>query len=122
VPRLWAAVPIRSTTPTPTLQIPTRVGFNASAFAAPPATQTTETNERPGAIRGPGFWRTDLSLFKNMKFTERFTGQLRFDTFNTFNHTNPICCFSTSLISSFYNKVTSTRDPRILQLGMKVNF
>jgi hypothetical protein len=96
--------------------------FNASAFAAPPATQTTETSERPGAIRGPGFWRTDLSLFKNMKFTERFTGQLRFETFNTFNHTNPICCTSTSLISSFYDKVTSTRDPRILQLGMKVNF
>src|SRR5437773_6316904 len=28
------------------------------------ATQMTETTERPGAIRGPGFWRTDLSLFK----------------------------------------------------------
>jgi hypothetical protein len=96
--------------------------FNTSAFAAPPATQTTETSERPGAIRGPGFWRTDLSLFKNMKFTERFTGQLRFETFNTFNHTNPICCASTSLISSFYDKVTSTRDPRILQLATKVNF
>ncbi|HEX8836300.1 MAG TPA: carboxypeptidase-like regulatory domain-containing protein [Candidatus Acidoferrum sp.] len=96
--------------------------FNTSALAAPPATQTTETSERPGAIRGPGFWRTDLSLFKNMKFTERFTGQLRFETFNTFNHANPICCASTSLISPFYDQVTSTRDPRILQLGMKVNF
>lgn len=96
--------------------------FNTSGLAAPPATQTTETSERPGAIRGPGFWRTDLSLFKNMKFTERFTGQLRFETFNTFNHTNPICCASTNLISPFYDQVTSTRDPRILQLGMKVNF
>jgi len=64
------------------------------AFAAPPASQTVETSERPGAIRGPGFWRTELSLFKNIKFTERFTGQLRFETFNTFNHTNPICCAS----------------------------
>jgi len=71
--------------------------FNASAFAAPTGTQTTETSERPGAIRDPGFWRTDLSLFKNMKFTERFTGQLRFETFNTFNHANPICCASTNL-------------------------
>lgn len=96
--------------------------FNTAAFAAPSAAQTTVTTERPGAIRGPGFWRTDLSLFKNMKFTERFTGQLRFETFNTFNHTNPICCASTSLISTLYNQVTSTRDPRILQLGMKVNF
>jgi hypothetical protein len=96
--------------------------FNTAAFAAPAASQTTETTERPGAIRGPGFWRTDLSLFKNIKFTERLTGQFRWETFNTFNHANPICCASTNLISSLYAKVTSTRDPRIMQLGMKLNF
>src|SRR6266446_28307 len=96
--------------------------FNAAAFAAPAGTQITETTERPGAIRAPGFWRTDLSLFKNIKFNERFSGQLRFETFNTFNHTNPICCASTNLISSLYNEVTSTRDPRIMQLGLKLNF
>jgi hypothetical protein len=96
--------------------------FNASAFAGPPAAQTTETTERPGAIRAPGFWRTDLSLFKNMKFTERLSGQLRFETFNTFNHTNPICCTSTNMISPLFNTVSSTRDPRIMQLGMKLNF
>ena len=96
--------------------------FNAAAFAVPGATQTTETTERPGAIRGPGFWNTDLSLFKNMKFGERLTGQLRWETFNTFNHTNPICCASTSFTSTLFNQVTSTRDPRIMQLGMKLNF
>jgi len=96
--------------------------FNAGGLAAPSASQTTETTERPGAIRGPGFWRTDLSLFKNMKFGERVSGQLRWETFNTFNHTNPICCASTSFTSSLFNQVTATRDPRIMQLGMKVNF
>ena len=96
--------------------------FNAAAFAVPGTTQTTETTERPGAIRGPGFWRTDLSLFKNIKFTERFTGQFRWETFNTFNHTNPICCSSLNYTSTLFNTVTSTRDPRIMQLGMKVNF
>jgi hypothetical protein len=96
--------------------------FNAAAFAVPGSAQTTETTERPGAIRGPGFWRTDLSLFKNMRFTERLTGQLRWETFNTFNHTNPICCASTSFTSTLFNRVTSTRDPRIMQLGMKLNF
>ncbi len=96
--------------------------FNSSALVAPPITQTTETTERPGAIRGPGFWRTDLSLFKNIKFTERLTGQFRWETFNTFNHTNPICCGSTNMISSLYNTIASTRDPRIMQLGMKLNF
>ena len=96
--------------------------FNTAAFAAPSITQTTETTERPGAIRGPGFWRTDLSLFKNIKFSERFTGQFRFETFNTFNHTNPICCTSTNLIFLSYGTVSSTRDPRIMQLGLKLNF
>ena len=96
--------------------------FNLAALAVPGATQTTETTEAPGAIRGPGFWRTDLSLFKNMKFSERFTGQLRWETFNTFNHTDPICCASLNFTSSLFDKVTSTRDPRIMQLGMKVNF
>ena len=96
--------------------------FNAAALMAPPATQTTETTEGPGAIRGPGFWRTDLSLFKNIKFTERLTGQFRWETFNTFNHTNPICCGSTNMISSLYNTIASTRDPRIVQLALKLNF
>ena len=73
-------------------------------------------------MRGPGFWRTDLSLFKNIKFNERLTGQLRWETFNTFNHTNPICCTSLSVTSGFFNQVSSTRDPRIMQLGMKLNF
>jgi hypothetical protein len=96
--------------------------FNLAAFAVPGTTQTTQTTEPPGAIRGPGFWRTDLSLFKNMKFGERVTGQLRWETFNTFNHTNPICCASLNFTSSLFDKVTSTRDPRIMQLGLKFNF
>jgi len=108
----------------PNANAPHTIGswFNAGAFAVPTTTQTTETTERPGAIRGPGFWRTDLSLFKNIRFTERLTGQLRWETFNTFNHTNPICCGSTSFASTLFNRVTSTRDPRIMQLGMKLNF
>jgi hypothetical protein len=96
--------------------------FNAAAFTVPSATQTTETTERPGAIRAPGFWRTDLSLFKNIKFGERLTGQLRWETFNTFNHTNPVCCASTSFASSSFNLIRSTRDARIMQLGLKLNF
>jgi len=96
--------------------------FNATAFANPDATQATVGTSRPGSVRGPGFWRTDLSLFKNIKFTERLTGQLRWETFNTFNHTNPICCTSLSAISGSFNKISSTRDPRIMQLGLKLNF
>jgi len=101
--------------------------FNAAAFQPAPAGQITTPTERPGAIRAPGFWKTDLSLFKNIKFTERFTGQFRLESFNTFNHTNPICCNNgattgTNFSSTFFNQVNSTRDPRLVQLAMKFNF
>ena len=96
--------------------------FNASALQPAAPGQITEPTERPGAIRAPGFWVTDLSLFKNIKFTERFTGQFRLESFNTFNHTNPICCASTAFSSTLFNQVNSTRDPRIVQAAMKFNF
>ena len=96
--------------------------FNAAAFTNPVAGQTTAPSEGPGAVRLPGYWRTDLSLFKGIKFTERFTGQFRFESFNTFNHLSPICCASFTTNSANYNKIRAARDPRILQLGMKLYF
>ncbi len=102
------------TFPAPTSSVPA----DCAAFMA----QTTVPTERPGSLRLPGFWRTDLSLYKNIRFTERFSGQLRFESFNTFNHTNPICCNSFTTNSATFNTIRSARDPRILQLGMKLNF
>lgn len=98
--------------------------FNATAFAPPTsnAFTATETTERPGAVRAPGFWRTDLGVFRNIKITERFTTQLRLETFNTFNHTNPVCCASTSMASGSFNLIRATRDPRLVELGIKLNF
>jgi hypothetical protein len=96
--------------------------FNAAAYTNPVAGQTTIPTQRPGSLRLPGFWRTDFGLFKNMKFTERFGGQLRFETFNTFNHLNLICCQSFATNNANYNKVRSARDPRTMQLGMKLQF
>jgi hypothetical protein len=96
--------------------------FNSSAFADPAVGQATITSERPGAVRLPGFWRTDLGLFKNLKFSERFGGQFRFESFNIFNHLDPICCASFSMANANFNKIRAARDPRILQLGLKFNF
>ena len=98
------------------------VWFNAAAFTNPVAGQTTIPSEPPGALRLPGFWRTDLSLFKNIRFTERFNGQFRVETFNTFNHLSPICCASFTTSNANYNKIRSARDPRIMQLALKFNF
>lgn len=93
-----------------------------SAFRDVPAGTFRNGNSPRGGVRGPGFWRTDLALFKNTRITERVNTQVRLESLNTFNHTNPVCCGSTSLGSSSFGKILSTRDPRVVQLGLKLNF
>lgn len=77
-------------------------------------------NEVKGAIRGPGRQNWDTSLFKDFSFKEKATLQLRFETFNTFNHTqwNGL---NTSL-GGAAGVITSAFDARTLQLGAKFLF
>lgn len=96
--------------------------FNTAAFTNPVGGQTTIPSSAPGAIRLPGFWRIDMGLFKNMKFTERFGGQFRVEAFNALNHTNPVCCASLTVGNAAFGRVNSTRDPRTMQLALKLNF
>ena len=100
--------------------------YGTNKYCVPYTGQSGIGDSSPGTARGPGFWRTDLGLFKNIKFTERLTGQFRLETFNTFNHVNPIQPgtggSSLLLSSAVYDEVLLARDPRLIQLGMKLNF
>jgi hypothetical protein len=98
--------------------------FNTSAFTDPPATCSTDCrpgNARRGSIKGPGLQRWDLSLFKNIRVTEGTNFQFRLESFNVFNHTN-FDAVDASFTSPTFGQVTSTREPRIVQLGLKFNF
>lgn len=95
--------------------------FNKAAFANVPASQVRIGDEHPGAITGPGFQRWDLSFYKQFRINETSGFQFRAESFNTFNHTNP-SAISASLTSSLYGRITTYRDPRILQLAMKFYF
>ena len=110
----------------PLTATPALVCYGTARNCIPYTGQTNIGTTRPGAARGPGFWRTDLGMFKNIRFSERLLGQLRLETFNTFNHTNPIQPglggSSNSLTSTTFNQVLLARDPRLLQLGLKLNF
>ena len=75
-----------------------------------------------GNVFKPNLFTADWSLSKKFHFAERKSLDFRWETFNTFNHTNPICCASTSFASTSFNLIRSTRDPRIMQLGMKLSF
>jgi hypothetical protein len=39
-------------------------------------------------VRGPNYFDTDLSIFKNFKITERFTFTFGATAYNLFNHPN----------------------------------
>lgn len=94
--------------------------FNKSAFVTD-TSATAPGNERRGSVRGPGWQRWDLALYKNFNIGDRLKFQFRGETFNTFNHTN-YSGVTVSNTSSLFGDVTSYRDPRIIQLGGKLDF
>ncbi len=77
---------------------------------------------------GPSLVNTDQSLFKNTKLTERFNLQFRVEGFNVFNHTNFLLPSSATGTANFANRITNgnfgqsagTRDPRLIQFGLKL--
>lgn len=93
--------------------------FNGSAFSEPAPGNVG--NAGRGILRGPGIQRWDISLFKNIRITEQVRMQLRGEAFNAFNQTNyngP----NTSFGSVLFGRITSARDPRNIQLGLKLSF
>ena len=78
-------------------------------------------NEPRNAVRGPGFKRVDLSLFKNFAAGGARQVQLRVEAFNAFNwirFNQP----TGTLGSPTFGAITSAEDGRIVQLGIKYTF
>jgi len=72
-------------------------------------------------MRGPGAFNVDLALAKTFKIGERATLELRGDAFNVFNHTqfgNP----DTNITASTFGQISTTADPRILQVAAHLKF
>jgi hypothetical protein len=105
--------------------------FNPLVFGRP-ANGTLGSLGR-NVLTGPGYQNWDISLYKNTNISERVHAQLRFETFNTFNHTqftNPGAGISapnpstaiTAATAGSTGRLTATRDPRNMQLGLKLQF
>jgi hypothetical protein len=103
--------------------------LNSAAFVAPPL--GTVGDVRRNAFRGPGINNWDISLFKNINFTESRYLQLRLESFNTFNHVQPSGVNNTFGAGSAGQPTTSIsnsgdvnayRNPRNVQLGVKLYF
>jgi Carboxypeptidase regulatory-like domain/TonB dependent receptor len=119
--RVASARPIQASNPNSGAPHTFDEWFNTSAFANPTIGGTLAGLERRGAVNGPGFWRYDMSLMKNTSITERVNLQFRAEAFNLFNHVN-YQSIGTTQGSSTFGQVTAVRDPRILQLALKVVF
>ncbi len=95
--------------------------FNTAAFAAP--AQLAFGNAQEGAIRGPGRLNFNLSMFKNFLMPWREGMNLRFgaEFYNALNHTQ-FDAVNTSFGNSAFGQVTSTYDPRTIELSLKFSF
>jgi len=102
---------------------------------ANPALATYGTLPR-NFLRGPGYINIDMAFSKTTAITERLKLEFRAEFFNLFNHvnfTNPGVnnngdgTFSggaggTNINSGQFGQVTSTYDPRIIQLALRLSF
>jgi hypothetical protein len=72
-------------------------------------------------FHGPGSLNTDLRVQKRIRITEGQSLFFRFEAFNFFNHTqffNP----NGAINSATFGRITTARDPRLLQLEMQYRF
>jgi hypothetical protein len=74
-----------------------------------------------GIIVGPGLVNWDISAMKNIKFTEQVHAQFRCELFNAFNHAS-FAGVDNDVDDPGFGRITSTHDPRIIQLGLKLYF
>jgi hypothetical protein len=95
--------------------------FNTACMADVPKGVIRQGNAPRNGIRGPGYQKWDLSAFKNFRMGERANLQFRFETTNTFNHTN-WASIGATLGSSTFGQVTAARDPRVVTLGLKLSY
>ncbi len=100
--------------------------FDTSQFSAPTPAWLGGPNQGFGnsgkdAIVGPGRVNFTTSLYKSFSMTEQAHFELRFESFNTFNHFqgNGV---DVKLGDSQFGQITSVWDPRVLELGGKFVF
>jgi Carboxypeptidase regulatory-like domain len=74
-----------------------------------------------GGLRGPGYYNWDISLQKNMQFTERWKLQFRTDFLNAFNAVN-LGAPNITQGSASMGQITSSQPAREIQFALKLYF
>ena len=93
--------------------------FDTTAFALP-ALGTFGTSSR-NYLYGPGLINFDAGAFKGFQFAEKKRLEFRWEIFNALNKPNfgnPVNGFQ----NAAFGRITSARDPRIMQAALKLYF
>ena len=88
----------------------------------PSASQRTYGTLPRNFFRGPGRVNVDLALKKETALTERLNLEFRVEAFNLLNHAEWLNPDTSSVQSGTLGQVSSTYDPRILQLALRLAF
>ena len=95
--------------------------FNRDAVVAPTDISQPFGDAPRNNVRGPVFWQIDFAMSKHFALTSSSDIEFRLEAFNLLNRTNfrpP----SGNRSAGAFGTITSTYDPRQLQLGFKLNF
>ncbi len=93
--------------------------FNTAAFATAP--DTRRGTAKVGMITGPDRYTWDLSVRKYFRLTGRARVGARIDVFNLFNRLNYMNP-NITVTSGSYGRISDTRPPRQMQLGLRLDF
>ena len=96
--------------------------FNTSLFS--PNALGTPGNASRRMFYGPGMDNYDMALHKVTRLGESKALEIRFETFNTFNHTQFFGpnAVNGNIDSSTFGYVTNAASPRISQVAAKFTF
>ncbi|HMD34467.1 MAG TPA: TonB-dependent receptor [Vicinamibacterales bacterium] len=93
--------------------------FNPACVTAPTDPSQPFGNAPRNDVRGPNFWQFDAAATKNLPLGNSVRLQVRLEAFNLFNRVNFTPPAANRSNTSF-GTITSTFDPRQVQLGVKV--
>jgi hypothetical protein len=93
--------------------------FNPACVSIPTDPSQPFGNAQRNSVRGPNFWTFDFSLSKQVSLAGSAKLQVRLEAFNLFNRVN-FAAPSGNRSTAAFGTITSTYDPRQMQLGLKV--
>jgi hypothetical protein len=93
--------------------------FNTAAFRTPAA--GTFGNLGRGVLTGPGIANWDISIQKAARIREHLSASVRVECYNVLDHFS-YWGVDGSMASARFGQVTTTTDPRSVQMMLRVSF